>query len=182
MAMSRMKALERKLANDPELRSKVHQQITEYLAKGYAHKATKEELADMTDGNVWYVPLNVVLNPRKPGKVRLVWDARATVNGISLNTELLTGPDFLVPLQSVMSGFREKRDIQEMYHQFRIRAADKKVPILSLSGRSKRFPRNIYYGCGYIWSNMFSLLCPIHKKFECVSVHARVSGSFSGSD
>ncbi|XP_062542139.1 uncharacterized protein LOC134210130 [Armigeres subalbatus] len=131
MAVSRLKALERKLERDPELGSKVHQLIAEYLIKGYAHKATVDELADMAKGNVWYIPLNVVINPRKPGKIRLVWDARASVNGISLNSELLTGPDQLVPLQTVISKFREKRvafggDIQEMYHQFRIRRADKK--------------------------------------------------------
>ncbi|XP_062541700.1 uncharacterized protein LOC134209706 [Armigeres subalbatus] len=134
MAVSRLKALERKLERDPELGSKVHQLIAEYLIKGYAHKATVDELADMAKGNVWYIPLNVVINPRKPGKIRLVWDARASVNGISLNSELLTGPDQLVPLQTVISKFRERRvafggDIQEMYHQFRIRRADRQFQI-----------------------------------------------------
>ncbi|XP_062541849.1 uncharacterized protein LOC134209841 [Armigeres subalbatus] len=131
MAISRLKALERKLERDPELGSKVHQLIAEYLIKGYAHKATVDELADMAKGNVWYIPLNVVINPQKLAKIRLVWDTRAPVNGISLNSELLTGPDQLVPLQTVISKFRERRvafggDIQEIYHQFRIRRAGRK--------------------------------------------------------
>ncbi|XP_062556857.1 uncharacterized protein LOC134221685 [Armigeres subalbatus] len=132
MAIRRMKALERKLENNPELKQNVHQQIVEYLAKDYAHKATEEELANTKKNEIWYLPLNVVLNPRKPNKVRLVWDAAATVNGVSLNSELLKGPDMLKFLPSVLNQFRQYRiafggDIQEMYHQLRIREADKQA-------------------------------------------------------
>ncbi|XP_053686297.1 uncharacterized protein LOC128735839 [Sabethes cyaneus] len=130
MAVRRMKALEKKLDKDPELHRNVHQQIRDYVIKGYAHKATAEELAEPNRAKVWYLPLNVVLNPRKPGKVRLVWDAASTVNGVSLNSELLSGPDMLQSLPTVINRFRERRiafggDIQEMYHQIRIRSEDK---------------------------------------------------------
>ena len=62
--------------------------------------------------------------------MRLVWDAAATVNGVSLNTNLLKGPDMLCSLPAVISKFREKSvafggDVREMYHQLRIRDADK---------------------------------------------------------
>ncbi|XP_053699076.1 uncharacterized protein LOC128746050 [Sabethes cyaneus] len=119
-------------AKNPELQQNVQQQIVEYEVKGYAHKITKEELAKAEKSAVWYLPLNVVVNPRKPGKVRLVWDAAASVNGISLNTELLKGPDMLQSLPSVINHFRERRiafggDIQEMYHQIRIRAEDRQA-------------------------------------------------------
>lgn len=130
MAIRRLKALERKLDSNPELFRNVHQQVRDYVAKGYAHKATEEDLSESNRGKIWYLPLNVVLNPRKPGKVRLVWDAAATVNGISLNSELLSGPDLLQSLPAVINSFRERRiafgaDIQEMYHQIRIRSEDK---------------------------------------------------------
>ncbi|XP_058817299.1 uncharacterized protein LOC131680602 [Topomyia yanbarensis] len=132
MAMRRLLALERKLNRDPALDRIVREQISDYQIKGYAHKATAEELEQTPRSAVWYLPLNVVLNPRKPGKVRLVWDAAATVNGVSLNSELLKGPDMLVPLPRVICHFREKPvafggDIQEMYHQVRIREEDKQA-------------------------------------------------------
>ncbi|XP_065081592.1 uncharacterized protein LOC135704092 [Ochlerotatus camptorhynchus] len=132
MAVRRMRALERKLGKDPALKQKVCQQIEDYQTKGHAHKITAEELADTPSSVVWYLPLNVVLNPKKPGKVRMVWDAAASVGGVSLNSELVKGPDMLVPLPKVVCCFREGRiafggDIQEMYHQMNIRCEDKQA-------------------------------------------------------
>ncbi|XP_055585525.1 uncharacterized protein LOC129738367 [Uranotaenia lowii] len=81
---------------------------------------------------VWYLPLGVVVHPNKPGKIRLVLDAAAQVNGTSLNSILLTGPDLLTSLPAIIQQFRErpvafKADIREMFHQYRIREADKHV-------------------------------------------------------
>lgn len=72
----------------------------------------------------------MVLNPRKPDKVHLIWDAAAPIKGISLNSELLEGPDMLVSLPGVVCHYRERPvafggDIAEMYHQIRIRPEDK---------------------------------------------------------
>ncbi|XP_062702323.1 uncharacterized protein LOC115254316 [Aedes albopictus] len=130
MAVKRLKSLERKLGKNPELALNVEKQIDDYQRKGYAHIATSKELKEAEPGKIWYLPLNVVLNPKKPGKVRLVWDAAAAVQGRSLNTELLKGPDLLSSLPSVMCPFRERPvafggDIAEMYHQIHIRASDK---------------------------------------------------------
>lgn len=84
----------------------------------------------MDPARTWFLPLGVVLHPKKPNKVRLIWDASATVDGVSLNSMLLKGPDFLTPLPAVMGRFRQRNvavvgDIQEMYHQFYIRDQDK---------------------------------------------------------
>ncbi|XP_055522378.1 uncharacterized protein LOC129716568 [Wyeomyia smithii] len=65
MALKRMKQLEKRLLKDLKLRQNVHRQIEEYLEKGYAHVATAEELANTETGKVWYLPLNVVRNPKK---------------------------------------------------------------------------------------------------------------------
>lgn len=132
MAKRRLLALERKLANNPKMQEAVRLQITEYLAKQYAHIATEEELLGSNPAEVWYLPLNVVKHPHKPNKLRLVWDAAAMVRGISLNTELLKGPDMLSSLPSVLSCFRERRvgfggDIEEMYHQLKIRREDRQA-------------------------------------------------------
>ncbi|XP_062713981.1 uncharacterized protein LOC134290796 [Aedes albopictus] len=140
MAHRRMKCLERRLQKDPELEKNVQTQIVEYQHKGYCHKATENELTSVDPRKVWYLPLSVVLNPKKPGKVRLVWDAAAAVQGVSLNSQLLKGPDFLTSLPSVICQFREHRiwfggDIREMFHQVRIRPEDRQAQRFLFSGQ-----------------------------------------------
>ncbi|XP_062538070.1 uncharacterized protein LOC134206384 [Armigeres subalbatus] len=107
MAVKRFECLERRMSREPELAANLKNQIAEYQLKGYAHIATKEELAQADPKRVWYLPLGVVTNPRKPGKVRLIWDAAAKVDGISLNSMLLKGPDQLTSLPAVLSRFRQ---------------------------------------------------------------------------
>ncbi|XP_062712190.1 uncharacterized protein LOC115260083 [Aedes albopictus] len=129
MAMKRLRSLESKLAKDPELCSNVHRQILEYIERGYAHKATQDDLQKANPDRVWYLPLNIVTHPKKPEKKRLVWDAAAKVNGVSLNSQLLKGPDLLVQLPGVICKFRERLvgfggDIEKMFHQIRIKPED----------------------------------------------------------
>lgn len=129
MAMRRLECFERKMSRDVELRAKVQRQIGEYLENDYIHEATPKELKSTDPKKVWYLPLGAVRNPKKPGKIRLVWDAAAKVGAMSLNSMLLKGPDMLVPLATVLCGFREHSvavcgDIKQMFHQFRIRQQD----------------------------------------------------------
>ncbi|XP_062712388.1 uncharacterized protein LOC134289824 [Aedes albopictus] len=79
---------------------------------------------------MWFLPLGVVVHPRKPNKIRLVWDAAAMVEGVSFNSKLLKGPDLLTPLPSVLCRFRQFPvaicgDIKEMFHQISIREQDR---------------------------------------------------------
>lgn len=79
---------------------------------------------------MWYLPLNVEVNLRKPGMVRLVWEAEASLNGISLNLELLKDSDMLVPLPRVICHLQESPvpfGGQEMDHQIRIGTEDKQA-------------------------------------------------------
>ncbi|XP_053686350.1 uncharacterized protein LOC128735897 [Sabethes cyaneus] len=69
------------------------------------------------------------MNPNKPGKLRIVWDAAATCYGISLNSVLLKGPDQLTSLLSILVRFREFRvavsgDLREMFLQVLMRPED----------------------------------------------------------
>ncbi|XP_062703981.1 uncharacterized protein LOC134286385 [Aedes albopictus] len=132
MAERRMVCLEKKLGEDPALKMKVLEQIDEYLDRGYAHKATEDELRDSDQRRVWYLPIGIVQNPRKPGKVRIVWDAAARIGNTSLNSMLLTGPDLLTPLLKVMYGFRQRQyaavgDVRKMFHQLLVRQEDRRA-------------------------------------------------------
>ncbi|XP_055614677.1 uncharacterized protein LOC129761002 [Uranotaenia lowii] len=129
MALKRNRCLERRMKADPIIGESVARQIMEYQQKGYLIKAKPAELKAADPRRVWYLPLGFVVNPKKPGKVRIFCDAAAKVNGISLNTMLLKGPDLLVLLPKILSGFRERKiavcaDIREMFHRVFIRDQD----------------------------------------------------------
>ncbi|XP_058814579.1 uncharacterized protein LOC131678438 [Topomyia yanbarensis] len=134
MAEKRLKCLERRLVKEPALYENVRMQIADFERKGYAHRATTEEIVKFQPERTWYLPLGIVLNPKKPGKVRVIWDAAAKVNGISLNTMLMKGPDLLTPLLSVLFQYRERSvaicaDIQEMFHQVLIQEKDRSAQL-----------------------------------------------------
>ncbi|XP_062702895.1 uncharacterized protein LOC134285671 [Aedes albopictus] len=128
MALKRWECLDRRMKNDPQLANVVRAKIEEHVSKGYIRKLSDEEV-QAGYPRVWYLPIFPVVNPNKPGKTRLVWDAAATVHGVSLNTVLLKGPDLLTSLLSVLMQFREYKiavcgDIREMYHQIQMRNDD----------------------------------------------------------
>lgn len=130
MALRRLKSLSQKLSRDPQGRENMERQIRQYVEKGYVRKLCPQE-TNVRDRRTWYIPLFTVTNPNKPGKVRIVWDCAASVNGVSLNSCLLKGPDLLVPLADVLLRFREgavavAADITEMFHQIRVAAEDHK--------------------------------------------------------
>ncbi|XP_055633596.1 uncharacterized protein LOC129773944 [Toxorhynchites rutilus septentrionalis] len=132
MAEQRLKCLERRLAKNPKLYSNINQQVVDYQHKGYAHKLSREESVNSDPRRVWYLPLGVVLNPNKPEKIRVIWDAAAKVEGVSFNSMLLKGPDLLTSLTVVLYRFRQRQiaiagDIKEMFHQIQIRREDRQA-------------------------------------------------------
>ncbi|XP_055850516.1 uncharacterized protein LOC129915080 [Episyrphus balteatus] len=131
MAQRRLHLLRKRIEKNEELRDQLNQQITNLVSKGYAKKLSTEEL-NIIHERVWYLPIFIIQNPNKPSKVRLVWDAASKCQGYSLNDFLLKGPDQLIPLTTILFGFRVGKfgvcgDIAEMFHQVRIREADKHV-------------------------------------------------------
>ncbi|XP_058811282.1 uncharacterized protein LOC131676179 [Topomyia yanbarensis] len=128
MALRRWRCLDNRMKKDPLLAGELNAKIQDHINKGYIRKLSAEEL-EVNHPRVWYLPIFPIVNPNKPGKTRLVWDAAATAFGVSLNSVLLKGPDQLTSLLSVLIQFREFRtavcgDIREMYHQVRMREDD----------------------------------------------------------
>ncbi|XP_062558149.1 uncharacterized protein LOC134223027 [Armigeres subalbatus] len=130
MALRRMKSLEKKLQKDPTMMQRVQEQLSGFEQKGYIHKISDAEWATVDQRRAWFLPLGVVTTPKKPGKIRLIWDAAAKVEGVSFNSYLLKGPDLLTPLPRVLSGFRLfpvaiSGDIREMFLQIKLQPADR---------------------------------------------------------
>ncbi|XP_055603880.1 uncharacterized protein LOC129752114 [Uranotaenia lowii] len=130
MALSRLNSLEKKIYKNPELANRVQKQINEYLEKGYAHKTSYEELNSGDPKRVWYLPLGIVVSPKKPEKLRLIWDASSKVRNVSFNSMVLKGPDLLTSLPAILFRFRSRKvaicgDLKEMFHQIKIRKEDR---------------------------------------------------------
>ena len=88
------------------------------------------EEAKIATPKTWYLPHHAVLNPNKPGKVRVVFDAASKFDGVSLNDNLLTGPDLLNNLVGILLRFRSGKigvmaDVQQMFHQVRVCEEDR---------------------------------------------------------
>ncbi|XP_055591483.1 uncharacterized protein LOC129743473 [Uranotaenia lowii] len=146
MAVKRWKSLQVRMDRNSGISENIAKQLQEYVDKGYAHRITEQEIKDTEPGKAWYLPINYVLNPNKPGKVRIVWDAAAKVQGVSLNDRLLKGPDMISSLPSVIHCFRERKvafggDIREMFHQIRIRSQDRQAQRFLFGSDSKGEPQ-----------------------------------------
>ncbi|XP_055633819.1 uncharacterized protein LOC129774147 [Toxorhynchites rutilus septentrionalis] len=146
MAVRRLQCLERRMSKDPVIGQSIRRQLAEYETKGYIHKATSEELQEANPRRIWYLPLGVAINPKKPSKIRIFCDAAAKVDGVSLNNMLIKGPDLLTSLLSVLFGFREYRiafaaDLMEMFHQIYIRREDRHSQRLLLRTDPKHKPQ-----------------------------------------
>ncbi|XP_062541564.1 uncharacterized protein LOC134209583 [Armigeres subalbatus] len=145
MAMRRLLCLEKRMQREPEMAEELKEKIRNYVRSGYAEKLTESQLAEHFP-RVWYLPIFPVVNPNKPGKLRIVWDAAAKVAGTSLNCFLLTGPDQLTSLPSVLRRFREYSiavtgDIREMFQQVMVNKIDQQCQrFLWCDGEQDRNP------------------------------------------
>jgi hypothetical protein len=98
--------------------------MEDYFKKGYARRLSPDEVL-ASGPRKWYLPPFPVLNPNKPGKVRIVFDAAAEFENNSLNKNLLQGPDRTNSLVGVLMRFRQENvglaaDIESMFHQVKV--------------------------------------------------------------
>lgn len=127
LAEKRLRYLKRRLNNDPVLSEKYKDGMSEYLTKGYAEKVPSDEITSTKKR--WYLPHHPVVNPHKPDKVRIVFDCAAQFHGISLNSQLLSGPDLTNSIIGVLTRFRTEAvaimgDIEGMFNQVRMDPED----------------------------------------------------------
>lgn len=78
----------------------------------------------------WYLSIYEVTHPRKPGKVRAVFDSSVVFQGCSLNNALLSGPNLTNNLLGILFRFRKDLyaiagDIQQMFYRFHMNEEDR---------------------------------------------------------
>ena len=94
--------------------------------RGHASPVPLEDTREKArSGQVWYLPHFGVYHPKKPTQIRVVFDSSAEYNGVSLNKELLPGPDLMNSLSGVLIRFRRENvavmcDIEQMFHSFHV--------------------------------------------------------------
>jgi hypothetical protein len=128
MAENRFESLMRRLSRNLVMKDKYSAVMNGYISNGFARKLTPAEIRSSPD-RLWYLPHHYVTNPNKPDKLRVVFDAAAKTRNVSLNSELMTGPDLTNNLFTVIQQFRLNpiaivADVTEMFHQVRVSPCD----------------------------------------------------------
>jgi len=129
MALRRLCSTERKLKGNTIAASSYCKIIDDYVEKNYIRKISDNE---KNQSNQWYLHHFAVLRPDKETtKTRIVFDASAKVEGISLNDLVHQGPKLQRDLFAVLLRFRRNAvaivsDISEMYLQVMVKENDRK--------------------------------------------------------
>lgn len=127
VAEHRAASLKRKLIKTEKFLEDYIEFLKDILDKGHAVEVPQEQL-DRDDNRVWYVPHHGVYHPRKKN-IRVVFDCTASFQDVSLNGQLMQGPDLTNTLIGALVRFREQpiammADIESMFYQVRVPHAD----------------------------------------------------------
>ncbi|PIK33816.1 hypothetical protein BSL78_29367 [Apostichopus japonicus] len=126
LAAIRLSHLKRRLDGDPNYKEHYVKFVEGMLEDGDA-----VQVADRgKPGEVYYIPHHGVYHPKKPNKLRVVFDCSAKYRGSSLNDHLLCGPDLTNNLFGVLCRFRRHPvavmcDVEKMFHRFHVSPEDR---------------------------------------------------------
>ncbi|XP_065068249.1 uncharacterized protein LOC135693649, partial [Rhopilema esculentum] len=128
MAQKRLEYLRCRLERDPDLKQRYSNFIDDLLEKDYARQVPEAEI-EVSNGKLWYLPHHSVKHAKKPDKVRIVFDCAAKYKNVSLNENVLQGPDLTNSLIGVLCRFRSEpialmADVEAMFHQVRVTSDD----------------------------------------------------------
>ena len=96
------------------------------IKKGYADKSIKEAPEERT----WYIPHHGVYHLNKHGKIMVVLNCSAEFKELSLNKNLMSGPDLTNQIVDMVTRFHEEPvfimgDFELMFHQVMVPREDK---------------------------------------------------------
>ena len=126
-AIHRLNGLCQCFRREPDYQEEYHQAIQKYLDMGYASKVKDE---DVGGHNEFYLPHHGVFkNSLTKKKLRVVFDSAAPLKGKCLNDTLITGPNLMNDLPTVLIRFREgaiavTADIEAMFSRIRMKKED----------------------------------------------------------
>ena len=149
LAVNRLNSLLRTFKKKPKMKEDYFQFMGNVFKRGHAVPVPQEELSApnsppetngpiecgrsnqeqttkiRNEGRTWYLPHFGVYHPKKPDQIRVVFDSSAEFQGVSLNKELLPGPDRMNSLVGVLIRFHQENvatmcDIEQMFHSFHV--------------------------------------------------------------
>ncbi|GBP60615.1 hypothetical protein EVAR_50979_1 [Eumeta japonica] len=135
-ARKRLTNIENKMDRDP-FAAAYTAQIEKLIENGYARRLKIErKCATVSFSHI------SPLNPNKPNKIRVVFDAAARFEGKSLNDYLLSGPDLLNSLTGILFRFRIGSvaftgDIRDMFLRVRVCAPDQRAQLFLWRGADR---------------------------------------------
>lgn len=121
-AVRRLLIVKQKFAKEgPDYESMYRSAMREYTDNGWAEKIPVYDV-NKSGPRTFYLPHFGIVNENKPGKIRCVFDAAAKVEGISLNSALIPGPDSTSSLVGVLLRSRLAKyciagDVRSMFNQ-----------------------------------------------------------------
>ena len=126
MAEQRLAHLKRKFVRNQTFKEQYVDSMESTIELGYAEAVP---VSDHDSTKTWYIPHHGVYHPQKK-KLRVVFDCAARYRGVSLNDELIKGPDLTSSLVGVLLRFRRDfvaviADIEAMFHQVKVPRADR---------------------------------------------------------
>ena len=121
-AKARLMGLQKNL-NNRSLYDIYDNEVSQLLSCGYAERAP-----DRCGEKAWYIPHHCV--PKKNNKIRLVFDCASKYKGMSLNSQVFQGPDYINKLHFVLLRFRQHQyaisaDIESMYNRVKVPVCDR---------------------------------------------------------
>ena len=116
------------MERDPEFHKRYASVVNKYQEEGSSRQVPDEEVPTLKP--IWYLPHHAVWHPRKPHEPRVVFDCASKSKGISLNSQLLQGPENTSLLMGVILRFRVNSvavaaDIKRMFHQVFVSPEDR---------------------------------------------------------
>ena len=127
MAVRRLEGTEKRLRRDSSVGESYCATIEQYVEKDYIRKVEN----DSVNQPGWYLPhFPVVRLDKATTKTRIVFDASATHEGVSLNQSIHQGPKLQRELVDVLIRFRKHQvavacDISEMYLRIKMSVHDR---------------------------------------------------------
>ncbi|KAL0163339.1 hypothetical protein M9458_042735, partial [Cirrhinus mrigala] len=126
LAETRLNQLKRKFMKDENYKRDYMNYMNDIIKRGDAEKTDDSG----PPGETWYIPHHGIYHPKKPERLRVVFDCSAKHKGTCLNEHLLNGPDMINNLTGVLVRFRQHQvalmcDIEKMFHQFQVKENDR---------------------------------------------------------
>ncbi len=123
MAEQRILSLKRKFQKNSDFHKEYSAFMETVISSGHAELVPQDQLKQ-ENGKVWYIPHHGVFHPKKES-LRVVFDCSAAYQGVSLNTELIPGPNLMNTLIGVLVCFRLgtiaiMADVEKMFHQVKV--------------------------------------------------------------